>query len=141
MEKIWKQIEDMSRSTKAIAVPVVPDSQGTYTNLFDLHALILQRVNHSGSMDKNLKNAGYVLLMFYNLYEGKSRSDFETKLCERFGLLVKMPLLKSDRYNTQWYLSFHIFSFFFVVVNIIASSFPFPMLVLSKKYFVAYYIL
>lgn len=24
-----------------------------------------------GSLDKNSKNAGYVLLMFYNLYEGK----------------------------------------------------------------------
>ena len=35
--------------------------------------------------------------MFYNLYEGKSRSDFETELRERFGLLVKMPLLKYDR--------------------------------------------
>ena len=35
--------------------------------------------------------------MFYNLHEGKSRSDFETKLREHFGLLVKMPLLKYDR--------------------------------------------
>ena len=67
-EKIWKQIEDMSRSTKAIAVPVVPNSQGTDTNPFDLDALtvfmfrVLQRVNHSGSLDKNSKNAGYVLL-------------------------------------------------------------------------------
>ena len=102
-EKIWKQIEDMSRSTKAIAVPVVPDSQGTYTNPFDRDALtvfmfcFLQRVNHYGSLDKNLKNDGYVLLMFYNLYEGKSRSDFETELRQHFGLLVKMSLLKSDR--------------------------------------------
>ena len=98
MEKIWKQIEDMIRNTKEIAVPVLPDSQGTYTNPFDLDALtvfmfrVLQRVNHSGSLDKNSKNAGYVLLMFYNLYEGKSRSDFETKLRECFGLLVKIPL-------------------------------------------------
>lgn len=102
-EEVWKQIEDMSRSTRAIAVPVVPDSEGTDTNPFSLDALtvfmfrVLQRVNHPGSLDKNSKNAGYVLLMFYNLYEGKSRSEFETELHERFGLLVKMPLLKSDR--------------------------------------------
>lgn len=102
-EEVWKQIEDMSRSTRAIAVPVVPNSEGTDTNPFDLDALtvfmfrVLQRVDHPGSLDKNSKNAGYVLLMFYNLYEGKSRSEFETELRERFGLLVKMPLLKSDR--------------------------------------------
>ena len=58
---------------------------------------VLQRVSHPGSLDKNSKNVGYVLLMFYNLYEGKSRSEFETELQEHFGLLVKMPLLKSDR--------------------------------------------
>ena len=38
-----------------------------------------------------------MLAMFFYLYEGKSRSDFETELRERFGLLVKMPLLKYDR--------------------------------------------
>ena len=35
--------------------------------------------------------------MFYNIYEGKSRSEFETELHERFGLHVKMPLLKHDK--------------------------------------------
>lgn len=34
----------------------------------------------------------------YNLFQ--SRSEFETELHERFGLLVKMPLLKPDRYRT-----------------------------------------
>eukprot|EP01018_Ginkgo_biloba_P015904 Gb_26327 [translate_table: standard] len=102
-EEVWKQIEDMSRSTKAIAVPVVPDSKGTDTNPFSLDDLavfifrVLQRTNHPGSLDKKSANAGYVLLMFYNLYEGKSRSEFEAELRERFGLLVKMPLLKIDR--------------------------------------------
>ncbi|KAH9311379.1 hypothetical protein KI387_026414, partial [Taxus chinensis] len=102
-EEVWKQIEDMSKSTRAVAVPVVPDSEGTETNPFSLDSLavfmlrVLQRVNHPGSLDKYSQNAGYVLLMFYNLYEGKSRSEFEAELHERFGLLVKMPLLKSDR--------------------------------------------
>jgi len=40
---------------------------------------------------------GYVLLMFYNLYEGKSRSEFETEMHEHFGMLVKMPLLNPNR--------------------------------------------
>ncbi|CAN1270820.1 tRNA ligase 1, partial [Linum perenne] len=58
---------------------------------------VLQRVNHPGNLDKASPNAGYVLLMFYHLYEGKSRSEFEDELVERFGSLVKMPLLKSER--------------------------------------------
>ncbi|GLJ26185.1 hypothetical protein SUGI_0502400 [Cryptomeria japonica] len=101
-EEVWRQIEDMSRSTKGVAVPVVTDSEGTDSNPFSLDALavfmfrVLQRVNHPGNLDKNSQNAGYVLLMFYNLYEGKSRREFEEELCERFGLLVKMPSLKSD---------------------------------------------
>uniref|UniRef100_A0A453HBV4 Uncharacterized protein n=1 Tax=Aegilops tauschii subsp. strangulata TaxID=200361 RepID=A0A453HBV4_AEGTS len=58
---------------------------------------VLQRVNHDGHLDEALWNAGYVLLKFYNLYEGKSRSEFESDLYERFGFLVKTPLLKPDR--------------------------------------------
>ncbi|KAL2471116.1 RNA ligase [Abeliophyllum distichum] len=91
------------RSTKASAIPVVPDSEGTESNPFSLDALavfifrVLQRVNHPGNLDKSSPNAGYVLLMFYHLYDGKSRNEFETELIERFGSLVKMPLLKSDR--------------------------------------------
>uniref|UniRef100_A0ACD5XYW8 Uncharacterized protein n=1 Tax=Avena sativa TaxID=4498 RepID=A0ACD5XYW8_AVESA len=102
-EKVWRQIEDICRTTKAAAVPVISDSEGTDTNPFSLEALavfmfrVLQRVNHDGHLDGALWNAGYVLLKFYNLYEGKSRSEFESKLSERFGLLVKMPLLKPDR--------------------------------------------
>ncbi|KAM3739526.1 hypothetical protein ACB098_08G030300 [Castanea mollissima] len=102
-EEVWRQIEDMCHRTRASAVPVVPDSEGTDTNPFSLDALavfmfrVLQRVNHPGNLDKGSPNAGYVLLMFYHLYEGKSRNEFEGELVERFGSLVKMPLLKSDR--------------------------------------------
>ncbi|KAJ4978283.1 hypothetical protein NE237_009063 [Protea cynaroides] len=102
-EEVWRQIEDMCRSTRASAVPVVPDSEGTNSNPFSLDALavfmlrVLQRVNHPGNLDKASPNAGYVLLMFYNLYEGKDRQEFERELIERFGTLVKMPLLKTDR--------------------------------------------
>ncbi|XP_076937980.1 tRNA ligase 1-like [Bidens hawaiensis] len=102
-EEVWRQIEDMSRSTKASAVPIVPDSEGTESNPFSLDALavfiyrVLNRVNHPGNLDKSSPNAGYVLLMFYHLYEGKNRSEFESELIERFGSLVKMPLLKSER--------------------------------------------
>ncbi|KAL9252533.1 tRNA ligase 1-like protein [Drosera capensis] len=102
-EEVWRQIEDMCRSTRASAVPVIPDSEGTDSNPFSIDALavfifrVLQRVNHPGSLDKASPNAGYVLLMFYHLYEGKDRKLFEAELMDRFGSLVKMPLLKSDR--------------------------------------------
>ncbi|KAH9700803.1 tRNA ligase 1 [Citrus sinensis] len=102
-EEVWRQIEDMCRRTRASAVPVVPDSGGTESNPFSLDALavfmfrVLQRVNHPGNLDKNSPNAGYVLLMFYHLYEGKSRKEFDGELVERFGSLIKMPLLKDDR--------------------------------------------
>ncbi|KAG8387723.1 hypothetical protein BUALT_Bualt02G0051100 [Buddleja alternifolia] len=102
-EEVWGQIEDMCRRTKASAVPVIPDSEGTDSNPFSLDALavfiyrVLQRVNHPGNLDKSSPNAGYVLLMFYHLYDGKSRKEFETELIERFGSLVKIPLLKPDR--------------------------------------------
>lgn len=102
-EEVWRQIEGMCRSTKASAVPVVPESEGTDSNPFSLDALavfifrVLQRVNHPGNLDKASPNAGYVLLMFYHLYDGKNRKEFENELYERFGSLVKMPLLKPDR--------------------------------------------
>ncbi|XP_022964893.1 tRNA ligase 1 isoform X1 [Cucurbita moschata] len=102
-EEVWRQIEDMCHSTRASAVPVIPDSEGTDSNPFSLDALavfmfrVLQRVNHPGNLDKASPNAGYVLLMFYHLYEGKSRREFEGELIDRFGSLVKIPLLKSDR--------------------------------------------
>ncbi|GFY85759.1 RNAligase [Actinidia rufa] len=102
-EEVWIKIEEMSRRTRTSAVPVVPDSEGTETNPFSLDALavfvfrVLHRVNHPGNLDKNSQNAGYVLLMFYNLYDGKSRKEFDSELIERFGSLVKMPLLKPDR--------------------------------------------
>ncbi|QHO54985.1 uncharacterized protein DS421_3g61520 [Arachis hypogaea] len=76
----------------------------TDTNPFSLDALavfmfrVLQRVIIQENLDKASPNAGYVLLMFYHLYEGKSRKEFESELIERFGSLVKMPLLKPDRY-------------------------------------------
>ncbi|XP_073021612.1 tRNA ligase 1-like isoform X7 [Primulina eburnea] len=120
-EEVWRQIEDMCRSTKASAVPVIPDSEGTESNPFSLEALavfmlrVLNRVNHpvminlatsiatnvvngvAGKLDKSSPNAGYVLLKFYHLYDGKSRQEFESKLIERFGSLVKMPLLEPER--------------------------------------------
>ncbi|KAL2328655.1 hypothetical protein Fmac_022082 [Flemingia macrophylla] len=102
-EEVWRLIEDMCHKTKASAVPVVPESEGTDSNPYSLDALavfmfrVLQRVNHPGNLDKASPNAGYVLLMFYHLYEGRSRKDFEYDLIQRFGSLVKMPLLKSDR--------------------------------------------
>lgn len=102
-EEVWRQIEDMSHSTKACAVPIVSDSEGTISNPFSLDAFavfiyrVLNRVNHPGNLDKSSKNVGYVLLMFYHLYDGKNRSEFESELIERFGSLVKMPLLKSER--------------------------------------------
>ncbi|XP_057969723.1 tRNA ligase 1-like [Malania oleifera] len=102
-EEVWRQIEGMCRNTRASAVPVVPDSEGTDSNPFSLDALsvfmfrVLRRVNHPGNLDKASPNAGFVLLMFYHLYEGKSRKEFEGELIERFGSVVKMPLLKPDR--------------------------------------------
>ncbi|XP_062187077.1 tRNA ligase 1 [Phragmites australis] len=102
-EEVWRQIEDMCHTTKAAAVPVIPDSEGTDSNPFSLEALavfmfrVLQRVNHPGNLDKASPNAGYVLLMFYHLHDGKSRREFENELYERFGSLIKMPLLKPDR--------------------------------------------
>ncbi|KAK4408917.1 tRNA ligase 1 [Sesamum angolense] len=35
--------------------------------------------------------------MFYHLYDGKNRREFESELIERFGSLVKIPLLESNR--------------------------------------------
>ncbi|CAN8311589.1 unnamed protein product [Cochlearia groenlandica] len=93
-EDVWRQIEDMCRRTRASAVPVVADSEGTDSNPYSLDALavfmfrVLQRVNHPGNLDKASSNAGYVLLI-----AAKNLSE----LFERFGSLVKMPLLKSDR--------------------------------------------
>ncbi|XP_047080662.1 tRNA ligase 1-like [Lolium rigidum] len=100
---VWQQIEDMCRTTNAAAVPIIPDSEGTDINPFSLDALavfmfrVLKRVNHPGNLGKDSPNAGNVLLKFYKLYDGKSRREFENELYERFGSLVKMPLLKPDR--------------------------------------------
>ncbi|KAL2651085.1 hypothetical protein R1flu_019213 [Riccia fluitans] len=102
-EEVWKQIENMCESTQAVSVPVVCDSEGTESNPYSLDALavfayrVLQRVDHPGKLDKNSPNPGFVLLMFYNLYKGKDRKEFEEELQERFGHLVKMPLLKANR--------------------------------------------
>ncbi|KAM0855864.1 hypothetical protein ACQ4PT_049503 [Festuca glaucescens] len=78
-------------------------TKGTDTNPFSLEALavfmfrVLKRVNHPGNLGENSLNAGNVLIMFYKLYDGKSRREFESELYERFGSLIKMPLLKPDR--------------------------------------------
>lgn len=102
-EEVWKQIENMCLSTGASAIPVIPDSEGTETNPFSIDALavfifrVLHRVNHPGNLDKSSPNAGYVMLMFYHLYDGKSRQEFESELIERFGSLVRIPVLKPER--------------------------------------------
>ncbi|KAJ8551843.1 hypothetical protein K7X08_028286 [Anisodus acutangulus] len=68
-EEVSRQIENMCLSTKASAIPVIPDSEGTETNPFSVDALavftfrVLHRVNHPGNLDKSFPNAGYVMLM------------------------------------------------------------------------------
>ncbi|KAH9622860.1 hypothetical protein KSS87_012910 [Heliosperma pusillum] len=102
-EEVWRQIEGMCQIGRTSAVPVVAESIGTDSNPFCIDALavfmfrVLQRVNHPGNLDKSSPNAGYVLLMFYHFYEGKTRKEFEAELIERFGSLVRMPLLNSER--------------------------------------------
>ncbi|XP_009784921.2 tRNA ligase 1-like [Nicotiana sylvestris] len=102
-EEAWRQIENVCLSTNASAIPVIPDSEGTEINPFSVDALavfifrVLHRANHPGNLGKSSPNAGYVLLMFYHFYEGKSRQEFESELIERFGSLVRMPLLKPER--------------------------------------------
>ncbi|MCO5584757.1 hypothetical protein L7F22_038689 [Adiantum nelumboides] len=102
-EEVWTTVRRMCQKTQAIGVPVVPESEGTISNPFSLETLavfifrVLQRVNHPGNLDRNSPNAGYVLLMFYNLYEGKSRAEFEESLIQRFGHLVKQPVLIPNR--------------------------------------------
>lgn len=101
--EVWKTVRDICRSTFAIGVPVVPDSEGAEYNPFSLEDLalfmhrVLQRANHPGNLDKKSPNAGYVLLMFYDLYSGKDRKEFEETLKEDFGYLVKFPVLKANR--------------------------------------------
>lgn len=49
---------------------------------------------------------------FWNIFWGtsvdilQSRKEFEGELVERFGSLVKMPLLKSDRYLASFLLKY-----------------------------------
>ncbi|KAH7445091.1 hypothetical protein KP509_02G106200 [Ceratopteris richardii] len=100
--EVWETIEDICERTSAIGVPVVPDSPGTEDNPFSLDILalfmfrVIQRVNHPGNLDKDSPNAGYILLMFYKLYSGKDRKEFEQTLRQRFGYLVKLSTLKSN---------------------------------------------
>ncbi|XP_063937149.1 tRNA ligase 1 isoform X2 [Daucus carota subsp. sativus] len=101
--EVWRRIEGICSSTKAFAVPVVPDCEGTDTNPYSLDALavfilrVLLRSNHPGSLDKACPTAGYVLLKFYHFYDGQDRKVFEAELIECFGSIVKMPLLKPNR--------------------------------------------
>lgn len=101
--EVWKTIEDMCRSTSAVGVPVVPDCEGAELNPFSIEVLalftyrVLQRVDHPGNLDKKSPNAGYVLLLFYNLYAGKDRKEFEDSFKRHFGHLVKLPVLKESR--------------------------------------------
>ncbi|KAH7444044.1 hypothetical protein KP509_02G061700 [Ceratopteris richardii] len=101
--EVWDTVRDICNDTSAIGVPVVPDSPGTELNPFALDALalfmyrVIQRQNHPGNLDKESPNAGYVLLMFYNLYSRKNRKEFEGALRQQFGFLVKLPILKPER--------------------------------------------
>ncbi|KAE9463480.1 hypothetical protein C3L33_04628, partial [Rhododendron williamsianum] len=103
MRQLATNASKLKKSQSEIPDMLRHQLKGTETNPFSLDALsvfmfrVLQRANHPGNLDKNSPNAGYVLLMFYNLYDGKSRKEFEGELIERFGSLVKMPLLKPDR--------------------------------------------
>ncbi|MCO5574341.1 hypothetical protein L7F22_028124 [Adiantum nelumboides] len=97
------KVSDICKSTSSIGVPVVPDSEGAEYNPFSWEELalfmhrVLQRTNHPGNLDKKSPNAGYVLLMFYELYSGKDRKEFEDTLKGEFGYLVKFPVLKANR--------------------------------------------
>ncbi|KAG8081000.1 hypothetical protein GUJ93_ZPchr0007g3918 [Zizania palustris] len=117
-EEVWRQIEDMCTTTKAAAVPVFLilkkklKTRGasknyslgkrslfcTDSNPFSLEALavFMFRVVSTGQ-SSDITKCWLCLLMFYNLYDGKNRREFESELYERFGSLVKMPLLKPDR--------------------------------------------
>ncbi|GAQ89772.1 RNA ligase [Klebsormidium nitens] len=101
--EVWDAVEDLCTQSGALAVPVVPDSDGTDTNPYALDTLavfaqrVLAREGHPGKLDKNSPNAGYVMLLFYNLYEGNSRAEFESELLSRFGTLVRMPVLRPGR--------------------------------------------
>ncbi|KAL5701474.1 hypothetical protein ACHQM5_026804 [Ranunculus cassubicifolius] len=102
-EDVWMQIEDMCRNTRASAIPVIPDSEGTDRNPFSLDALavfifrVILRANHPGRLDQRTPNPGYVLLMFYSLYDKMNREQFESELIDSFGTVVKMPLLNANR--------------------------------------------
>lgn len=96
-EGLWCQIEDICRTTKAAAIPVIPDCEGTDSNPFSLQSLavfmfcVFKQGNSDDSFDADQ------VLKFYHLYEGKGRRQFEDDLCQRFGSMVKMPLLKLGR--------------------------------------------
>lgn len=102
-KEVWQTVQRICHTTRAIGVPVVPESEGTGLNPFSLDVLavftyrVLQRTNHPGKLDKNTPNPGYVLLMFYNLYDGMDRKEFEEELTSQFGHLVKIPVLKQNR--------------------------------------------
>lgn len=102
-EEVWKQIESICQTTRALGVPVVSDSNGTSSNPYSVDDLVifmyrvLQRVNHPGNLDRNSPTPGYVLLMFHSLYEGTDREEFEAALKKKYGYLVKLPLLKNNR--------------------------------------------
>ncbi|KAG0576428.1 hypothetical protein KC19_5G079000 [Ceratodon purpureus] len=102
-KEVWQTVQKICNTTRAIGVPVVPESEGTGLNPFSLDVLavfiyrVLQRTNHPGKLDKNTPNPGYVLLMFYNLYDGMDRKEFEEELTSQFGHIVKIPVLKLNR--------------------------------------------
>uniref|UniRef100_A0A7I4CXU8 tRNA ligase phosphodiesterase domain-containing protein n=1 Tax=Physcomitrium patens TaxID=3218 RepID=A0A7I4CXU8_PHYPA len=102
-KEVWQTIQKICKTTTAIGVPVVPESEGTGLNPYSLDILavfiyrVLLRSNHPGRLDKSTPNPGYVLLMFYNLYDGMDREEFEEELIRRFGHIVKMPVLKHNR--------------------------------------------
>jgi hypothetical protein len=62
--EVWDALEDLCTQSGALAVPVVPDSEGTDTNPYGLDTLavfvarVLAREGHPGKLDKNSPNPG-----------------------------------------------------------------------------------
>eukprot|EP00271_Cylindrocystis_brebissonii_P006260 TRINITY_DN18972_c0_g1_i1.p1 TRINITY_DN18972_c0_g1~~TRINITY_DN18972_c0_g1_i1.p1 ORF type:complete len:1171 (+),score=244.92 TRINITY_DN18972_c0_g1_i1:325-3837(+) len=99
----WDKIERICEATGALGIPVVPESHGAPNNPFDMETLavftwrVLQRTNHPGGLDGTTPVPGSVLLLFYHLYDRRSREEFEHDLRGRFGSLVQIPVLQANR--------------------------------------------
>ncbi|XP_076882868.1 tRNA ligase 1-like [Bidens hawaiensis] len=79
---------------KSSPVPIVPASEGIESNPFSLDALsiimcrVLNRVDHHGSVDKSSPHVGYVLLMFYHVYDEEIKVQ-QRNIFKRMGFMGK----------------------------------------------------